>query len=612
MSNRIDLFQPEQNDLAVPAANVVVFLNGVLCPALEVLEIVRSGSPDFSSAKLTYNPAALSEKDVKSIGQIQAQFYPGAEICIGQYYNASPPSAVIQTHPIFVGQIETIDSELSDEGENVEIFASDCSVNLKRTIVHGCYVSDIDASAKFLIGLDPIFNEDAAPNASASPAQFNGKSCRVFAAEESVSAYWNYAEIIDYLLCLYSRTNQLTRPPLELLCALTDTQTAAELDLTGLNVLQALHQCCERVGLSFRFEPIISSGRATGAIEFYKPEAARTVELELQSKGQQLSISKTNVAAFSSRKDFWPVTHRYIGLGDMKVFEATFDLVKAWDPAAESTNFDEFSPSSNPQFYQVRDVYRKWCLNEAGRYSDEPYNQGSAFDFSKIFESQDYLHRSRRFHPALTTDAQGRSLGYFLEVSYDDGEHWWQYLYAFDNLLSECGIWLSSDRLDLNTWIAILKGVLKFRITCSVVSDERLSCEIVDGPVGAGSPVIDFCLHMPRPFRYRKVTNQSSFYGSTDPSLGKPDEADDTAALYEHLRKWAGSKSEVIETVDLQTPYLALHYSVGDQVIAAPQSRDILSLKTDNRSTAHINEVRMDFRNQCTNLKIIRQRSRQL
>ena len=117
---------------------------------------------------------------------------------------------------------------------------------------------------------------------------------------------------------------------------------------------------------------------------------------------------------------------------------------------------------------------------------------------------------------------------------------------------------------------------------------------------------------MPRQFRYRKVTNQSSFYGSTDPSLGKPDEADDTAALYEHLRKWAGSKSEVIETVDLQTPYLALHYSVGDQVIAAPQSRDILSLKTDNRSTAHINEVRMDFRNQCTNLKIIRQRSRQL
>jgi hypothetical protein len=94
--------------------------------------------------------------------------------------------------------------------------------------------------------------------------------------------------------------------------------------------------------------------------------------------------------------------------------------------------------------------------------------------------------------------------------------------------------------------------------------------------------------------------------------LGEPDEADDTAALYEHLRKWAGAGSEVIETVDLQTPYLALHYSVGDQVVTAPQSRDILGLRTDSRSTAHIDEIRMDFKNQCTNLKIVRKRSRQL
>ncbi len=612
MSNRVDLFQPEQTDLAIAAASAVVFLDGALCPELEIIEIVRSGWPDFSTARLMYNPAALSSLDAKSVEQVGAQLYPGARICISQHYSVSPPSVVIETLPVFVGQIETIESNLSDKGENVQIVTADYNANLKRTIIYGRYVSDVDGSAKFLIGADPIFNEDAAPNASASPANFSGKNCRVFAAELSSAAYWTYAEIIDYLLSIYIQPGKLTRPPLELLWALTDNQQAAELDLTGLNVLQALHHCCERVGLKFRFMPINLPDGPAQAIEFYKPDSTRKVELELQPRGRQLNISKTNVAAYSSRENFWPVTHRCIGLGDLKVYEATFDLVAAWDPSGESTNFDAFSPSSNPQFYQVRDVYRKWCLNETGRYSGQPYNQGPACDFSGIFGTENYVRRSRRFYPALTCDAQGRSLGYFLEVSYDDGEHWWQYLYAFDNLLDECGIWLSSDRLDLNTWIAILKGVLRFRITCSVVSDERLSCQVADGPVGAGSPVIDHVIHLPRPFRYRKVTNQSNFYGSTDPSLGKPDEADDSDALYEHLRKWAGSKSEVIETVDLQTPYLALHYSVGDRVIASPQSRDIFSLHSDNRSTARIEQVRMDFKNQCTNLKIIRRRNGQL
>ncbi len=604
MSNHIDLYQPEQTDLAIPAAGAVVFLNGILCPELEVIDIVRSGRPDFSSARLAYSPAAS--------GSLKTQTYPGAEICISQHYNASPPSVAIEMLPVFVGQVETIESDFSDKGENIQIVASDYSTNLKRNIIYGCYVGDIDGSAKFLIGADPVFNDDAAPNAASSFANFDGKSCRVFADQLSSAAYWTYAEIIDYLLSVYVQPDRLTRPPLELLEALTDNQQAAELDLTGLNVLQGLNRCCERVGLNFRFAPLSSPDRPAQAIEFYKPDSTRKVELELQPEGQQLNISRTSVAAYSSRENFCPVTHRYIGLGDLKVFEATFELVKAWDPAGESTNFDAFSPSSNPEFFKVRDVHRKWCLNETGRYTEPPYNQGPAFDFSKIFDTGNYVRRTRRFHPALTADAQGRSMGYFLEVSYDDGKHWWQYLYAFDNLLDECGIWLSSDTLDLNTWIAILKGVLRFRITCSVLSDERLSCEIADGPVGAGSPVIDFCLHMPRPFRYRKVTNQSNFCGSTDPSIGEPDEADDTPALYEHLRKWAGSRSEVIETVDLQTPYLALHYSVGDRVTAAPQSRNVFGLLSDNRSTAHIEQVRMDFRNQRTNLKIIRQRSRQL
>ena len=119
----------------------------------------------------------------------------------------------------------------------------------------------------------------------------------------------------------------------------------------------------------------------------------------------------------------------------------------------------------------------------AGDYTDEPFNQGAPYDFSKVFEGARYAPRRRRFWPALSKAAHGRSLGYCLEVSYDAGLHWCPYVHPFNNLVTECGVWLSADQLDVDTWVAALKGALKFRITASVVSDERLTCIVADGPV---------------------------------------------------------------------------------------------------------------------------------
>jgi len=400
---------------------------------------------------------------------------------------------------------------------------------------------------------------------------------------------------------------QLQTPSIEQLRALTEDQTVRDLDVTGLNLLEALQRCCSRIGLKFKFVPRLAATGPAQAIVFYKNSTGRAVQLNCQQTGQQFSISKTNVVNLSSRKNFWPITHQYVGQGDFKVFEATFELVKAWDPADEDTNYYKFSPSTNPDFYKVKDVYRKWTLNEAGDYSGAPYNRGEAFDFSKIFQSSNFACRRRRFWPALTADKQGRSLGYFLQVSYD-GEHWWQYLYAFNNLLDECGIWLSSDQLDVNTWVAALKGVLKFRITASVVSDERLSCVVADGPVNSVIPVVEHIITLPRQFKYRKVSDQSIFAGASDNSLGVPDEADDSTALYEFVRQTAAASSETIETAQVQTPSLVFDYRVGDRISASPESRDLLSYRNDNRSVSQIVRVQMDFQRQCTNLKIVRKR----
>ncbi len=608
MSNRIDFFQSTQTRVALPGATVSILLGGALCPFLEPIEIVRSGWPDFSWARLAYNPAAYTSADLVAAEDIETELAMGERVCIQQIYNGVPPGAAAFAFPLFEGQIEGIETEIGSNGERVEIVARDFSANLKRITVYGQRVGGSDGPSLFLAAVDTVFNPDGKANANLVPIEVNGKSYTAFCAEPSQGKHWSYAEVIDYLLCGYLVSGQLQTPGIEQLRALTENQTVRDLDVTGLNLIEALHRCCERIGLKFEFVPRPVSTGPGQAIVFYKSGVNRAVELNCQPYGEQLSISKTNIASLCSRKNFWPITRKYIAQGDFKVYEATFELVKAWDGSREDTDYDKFSPSTNPDFYQVKDVYRKWCLNEAGDYSGDPYNQSGAFDFSKIFQSGNFVRRRRRFWPVLTTDKQGRSLGYFLQVSFDNGLHWWQYLYAFNNLLDECGMWLSSDQLDVDTWVAALKGVLRFRITASVISDERLNCVVADGPVDSTVPVVEHIITLPCQFKYRKVSSQSIFANSSDDTLGVPDEADDSIALYEFVRKRAQVASETIETVDVQTPYLAFDYRIGDRVSTSPESRDLLGCRSDNRSVSWIEQVQMDFEKQCTNLKIVRKR----
>ena len=609
MSNTTDFFQSEQKQLALTAASVSVVVDGALCPELEPIEIVRGAFPDFSWARLAYNPASCTWKALKDIEDIRVEFAAGRKLCIRQYYNGIPPGAATFGLPVFHGHIDSIETTLSPDGELVEIVARDFSATLKRLSVYGQRVVEADGSDVFLTGFDTVFNPDGRGNADSTPIALGDKRYTAFCAEPSRGRLWSYAEVIDYLLCEHVLTGQLRRPTIDQLRTLTESQTVRDLDVTGLDLIEALHRCCDRTGLEFKFIPSLASAGPDQAIVFYRAGSGRTVELNYQPSGQQFSISRTGVAALRSNRNFWPVTRRYIGQGDFKIYEATFELVKAWDPNLEDTGYDKFSPSTNADFQKVKDVYRKWCLNEAGHYSNAPYNQGDAFDFTRIFGSSDFAERRRRFYPALSTDKPGISLGYFLQVSFGDvQDNWWQYLHAFNILLDECGIWLSSDQLDVQTWYVALQDNLRFRITASVVSDERLACTMADGPVNSTVPIIDHVMTMPRQFKYRKVSAQSIFADAFDGTVGIADETDDSSALCQFVRRVAATSPEVIETFDVQTPDLVFDYQLGDMIATSPESRDLLACRSDNRSRNQIVRVQMDFRKQCTNLKIVRRR----
>jgi hypothetical protein len=131
---------------------------------------------------------------------------------------------------------------------------------------------------------------------------------------------------------------------------------------------------------------------------------------------------------------------------------------------------------------------------------------------------------------------------------------------------------------------------------------------VADGPVNSAADVVEHVITLPRQFKYRKVSGQSIFANTSDDTLGVPDEADDSIALYEFVRKRAQVASETIETVDVQTPYLAFDYRIGDRLSTSPESRDLFGCRSDNRSVSWIEQVQMDFEKQCTNLKIVRKR----
>ncbi|MCX5634627.1 MAG: hypothetical protein NTW55_02115, partial [Planctomycetota bacterium] len=74
------------------------------------------------------------------------------------------------------------------------------------------------------------------------------------------------------------------------------------------------------------------------------------------------------------------------------------------------------------------------------------------------------------------------------------------------------------------------------------------------------------------------------------------------------VRKSFNVASEVTATIDLETPYLFFDYRVGDRVKSGIDGKDLLGTRRDNKCICRIERVRLDFKNQCTNLRIMRHR----
>lgn len=607
MSGTVEYPMQDDSSAVIRTIRPRVYIDDVLCDYLEPIELEHAAYPHGSRLRLSFNRAACDTPP--DLLPEEARRLPGmgasVRLCIAEQDLAA--SQYPREWCLFEGSVEQTQMDLASDRAEVSVTARDFSADLERRIVYGRRLYDASLGHAFSEQERTVFNENGVPNRSPVPLHHAGGFYPGFAAYGQTPRFWTAAEVIRYLLGEYILHGELAPVEPETLDALTQSAILYNLDLTGKSVYESLGMCASRCGVSFYFEPRNEPAGPARRIVFFRPGAGRTISLNLPRPGQILTAANTDVVSLRSTQTLHPVTNRYIGIGEIKAYEATFDLLPAWDPALQIFPADSYKRSSI-DFELVREVFRRWCLNEAGQYADPPYSLGPAYDFAPVFGTETYTRRPRRFYPALTQSEPHRSLGLFLEASFDNGSTWHRYEDSFQNLTAECGIWLSSYSLGPELWEAVYLGTLRFRVTAVVLADERLTAQCADAPLLSCAPVTDHIVSLRREYAYRRVTPLSRFYDYVRDGNRCADEADDTAALNECLRLAAGRGGTVFEKSRLTLARVESAIRPGDCVTFGPDSRDPLALRCDSRSAAWAEKTRIDFIRAQTQLDLLRKR----
>ena len=399
-----------------------------------------------------------------------------------------------------------------------------------------------------------VFNDDGDGMASPGMYVVHSRRCRVFQSAPG-GGPWSVADVLSYLLAAHVPEDLVVPEPEEI------QQTAGlvypgRFSLTGLSVAQALAKAAGMGGLAVRGSIAFSRGTLSRGLVFYRPgRTGRQRVVCLQKHGQALDGRRSNLWKGTISLGRRPGRRGVLVLGDLKQYESTFELKRAWDPSLATYEHHSFVRSTAADWLAVKDVFRKWVLNEAGQYCAQPYDL-SKFDFSTI-SGDFFLSVPRGFRPCLSVDSTGKSLGVFVELSYDSGSTWKHYGGPIRVSSEECTVHLTDDALPADYFQAALEQTLKVRLTATVDSDRRISAQ-ADGDPNCGLELIE----MPRA-KWAKVHSGSIFYQSQ--SLPAPAERDDTGRLIQTASSLNLSQAGTVEA-DLVLAWLNPACNVGDIV----------------------------------------------
>jgi hypothetical protein len=291
------------------------------------------------------------------------------------------------------------------------------------------------------------------------------------------------------------------------------------------------------------------------ALRFYRPSRlGRRYPVSLQMPAERFDPTASNLWQAGIRIQRRPSRKSLLVLGQFKRYETTLALQPGWNAALAGQSHRQYVRSQSDNWLPLADVYRKWVLNEAGQYSDAPYNL-PPFDLAGVH--QDFLlHRPRRLEPCLSCDGLHRSQGILVEVSYDAGATWRRYAGPIGVSKDEAAIALADDALPTEYYQAVTAGAVRLRVTATLASDRRLKAEVA-GDIGTGTQIVQ-----QNAAQFAQVLPGSVFY---DPDHPPPAQRDDWQRLVQLASVYAASAQAGVEA-ELTMGWVDPFCRIGDCV----------------------------------------------
>ncbi len=554
-----------------------VYVNGRRRRRLEVVSWESLPAPEFGGATLALSlPGPTRQaQDMSDHTRLPSI---GAEVCIrpGLRCGGSRMRGTVAAHVV----------EIHEERERAVAIVRHLLADLLAGTIAGRWELK-DAETIEIESTRVCFN--SGPSGFASPAVVSvaGLETRVFSGDAQ-AVRWSVADALAYLFATAAPARVRTPDPDEL------DQLAGELDLgrvdvTGMPAGEALVKVAGAGGLAIR------SARGGLALVVYRPgRSGRRRRVRLQRSGSGLSLSRSNLLRGSITFRRRPSRPAVLAIGQPRRYESTFELSRGWDTSLETYRWRDFVRSKSQDWPTVCDVYRKWVLNEHGRYAGSPWGL-STHDFSDISADDFRTPAPREFLPCISAGDNAQSLGIVVEYRCAYYAAWRRWTGPAWCSSDECAVYLGGDALPGDYFRAAVEQEVEVRVTACVDADARLAAEIAGDP-NLPRKVIDYSARA----AFRRVHETSAFHERA--AAGHADERDDSELLRRLARRHAQILSHA-DDVKLVLAWIDTTFHAGD-IIGRIDGR-ALELSSNPDSRAFVRSVRHEFgRTQTTTIEV--------
>ena len=270
-----------------------------------------------------------------------------------------------------------------------------------------------------------------------------------------------------------------------------------------------------------------------------------------------------------------------------KALALTPAMVETLGASAEDNAWYRQYHRSGSEFAANSDIARLWVLNEDGACSptlfnrNGPFDAYEPFDFSTVLNANvtdrgAWVRRRRPLQSTISSSTSGRSLGVWVEVSFDGGTSWQQQSSSGIRVLSDrAGIYFDCDNPteiaptgvdpgEQNMWYAIIDQLFRVRVTAVIESDDRLIGTHLVSATSVGIAVAGFQLER-NTRAYRYVTRTDGENTLAD-SCEAPNERNDTAFVMQDAKTLALSQPTPATTATPAIPWLETTYAIGDRL----------------------------------------------